>query len=60
MNDETQTVTVHWSEQVWKRNTIEVRKDEKEEEIIRKAMHYLGAITIDKDIMWETVNVDKE
>ena len=48
MEEETQTVTVYWSEQVWKRNTIKVRKDEKEEDIIKGAMHYLGAITIDK------------
>ena len=60
MEQETQTVTVYWSEQVWKRNTIKVRKDEKKEDIIKKAMHYLGAITIDNDIMWETVNVEKE
>ena len=60
MEQEKQTVTVHWSEQTWKRSTIEVGKDEKEEEIIRKAMHYLGAIIIDKDVMWETVNVEKE
>ena len=60
MEQETQTVTVYWSEQTWKRNTITVRKDEKEEDIIRKAMHYLGAITIDNDVMWETVNVEPE
>ena len=52
MEQETKTVTVYWSEQVWKRNTIEVRKDEKEEDIIKGAMHYLGAITIDKEVMW--------
>ena len=60
MEQETQTVTVYWAEQVWKRNTIKVRKDEKKEDIIKKAMHYLGAITIDNDVMWETVNVEKE
>ena len=60
MEKEKHTVTVHWSEQTWKRSTIEVRKDEKEEAIIRKAMNSLDAITIDKDVMWETVNVDKE
>ena len=60
MEQEKYTVTVHWSEQVWKRSTIEVRKDEKEEEIIRKAISNLDTIMIDKDIMWETVNVDKE
>jgi hypothetical protein len=60
MEQETQTVTVYWSEQVWKRNTITVRKDEKKEDIIKGAMHYLGAITIDKEVMWETVNVEPE
>ena len=45
---------------VWKRNTITVRKDEKKEDIIKGAMHYLGAITIDKEVMWETVSVEPE
>ena len=60
MEQETQTITVHWSEQTWKRSTIEVGKDEKEEEIIRKAMNNLNTITLDNDVMWETVNVEPE
>jgi len=60
MEEETQTVTVYWAEQVWKRNTIEVRKNEKKEDIIEKAYQDLNTITIDKEIMWETVNVEPE
>ena len=60
MEQETQTVTVYWAEQVWKRNTIEVRKDEKKEDIIEKAYQDLNTITIDKEIMWETINVEPE
>ena len=60
MEKETQTVTVYWAEQVWKRNTIEVRKNEKKEDIIEKAYQDLNTITIDKEIMWETINVEHE
>ena len=60
MEQETQTVTVYWAEQVWKRNTIEVRKNEKKEDIIEKAYQDLNTITIDKEIMWETINVEHE
>ena len=60
MEEETQTVTVYWSEQVWKRNTIKVRKNEKKEDIIEKAYRDLDTITIDKEIMWETINIENE
>ena len=60
MEQETHTVTVYWEERIWKRNTFTVRKDEKEEDVIKGAMHYLGAVTIDKDVIWETVSVERE
>ena len=60
MEQETHTVTVYWEERIWKRNTITVRKDEKKEDVIKGAMHYLGAVTIDKDVIWETVSVERE
>jgi hypothetical protein len=57
MEQETKFVTVYWSEQVWKRNTIEVRKGEEEEKIIEIALHYLGAQTIDNEVMRETIRI---